>query len=192
VRLLHAREFAGKISVMLIRLATMSDVEELSRLIPVATRKLSVGFYTPAQIERAVGHVYGVDRQLVKDGTYFVAEIDGRIAGCGGWSKRKTMFGGDGTGFKDQSDELLDPARDAARIRAFFVHPIFARRGGGRAILSTCEAAARDAGFTRLELVATLPGEPLYLACGYRRVEPLDIPIPDGSILPAIKMEKCF
>ena len=175
---------------MNIRLATLNDVDELSALIPAATRELSKGFYTPAQIDRAVGHVYGVDRQLINDGTYFVAEFDGQIVGCGGWSKRKTMFGGDGTGFKEQSDDLLDPARDAARIRAFFVHPDFARRGIGRAILATCERAAREARFTRLELVATLPGEPLYVACGYQRIEPLDIPIPDGSILPAIKMGK--
>jgi GNAT superfamily N-acetyltransferase len=168
----------------------MEDVEALSELIPAATRQLSKGFYTPAQIERAVGHVYGVDRQLIKDGTYFVAEIDNQIAGCGGWSKRKTMFGGDNTGFKEQSDDLLDPAHEPARIRAFFVHPNFARRGVGRAILATCEHAARDAGFARLELVATLPGEPLYTSCGYHRIEPLEIPIPDGSILPAIKMGK--
>src|SRR5688572_2256731 len=133
-----------------IRTAKLDDVAELSELIPRATRELSVRFYTPAQIERAVGHVYGVDRQLIKDGTYFVAEVDGQIAGAGGWSKRKTMFGGDGTGFKELSDDLLDPTRDAARIRAFFVHPGFARRGIGRAILKRCEQAARDAGFTRL------------------------------------------
>jgi GNAT superfamily N-acetyltransferase len=174
-----------------IRVATMDDVDELGALIPLATRELSVGFYTPAQIERAVGHVYGVDRQLITDGTYFVAEVDGQIAGAGGWSKRKTMFGGDGTGFKELSDDLLDPTRgDPARIRAFFVRPNFARRGIGRAILGRCEQAAREAGFAQLELVATLPGEPLYVACGYKRVEPLEIPIPDGSTLPAIKMSK--
>jgi GNAT superfamily N-acetyltransferase len=173
-----------------IRAATMDDVEELSALIPLATRGLSVGFYTPAQIERAVGHVYGVDRQLIEDGTYYVAEIDGQLVGSGGWSKRKTMFGGDGTGFKERSDDLLDPTRDAARIRAFFVHPNFARQGIGRAILKTCEQAAREAEFKKLELVATLPGEPLYIACGYHRIEPLEITIPDGSILPATKMGK--
>ncbi|MBC8106179.1 MAG: GNAT family N-acetyltransferase [Anaerolineae bacterium] len=175
---------------MRIRLATIADIDALTDLIPRAARELSKGFYTPAQIDRAVGHVYGVDRQLIADGTYLVAEVDNYVAGCGGWSKRKTMFGGDGTGFKDKTDALLDPKRDAARIRAFFVHPGFARRGIGRAILQTCERAAREAGFTKLELVATLPGEPLYTACGYRRIEPLDIPIPDGSILPAIKMAK--
>src|SRR5690349_16856685 len=100
------------IQPMNIRLATTADVPALSALIPLATRELSRGFYTPAQIERAVGHVYGVDRQLIADGTYFVAEMDGQIAGCGGWSKRKTMFGGDNTGFKERSDDLLDPARD--------------------------------------------------------------------------------
>src|SRR5215213_7804914 len=92
-----------------IRAATMSDVEQLSDLIPRATRELSKGFYTPAQIDRAVGHVYGVDRQLIADGTYFVAEVDHHIAGCGGWSKRTTMFGGDETGFKEANDTLLDP-----------------------------------------------------------------------------------
>jgi GNAT superfamily N-acetyltransferase len=173
-----------------IRAATMNDVNAIANLIPRATRELSGGFYTPAQIERAVGHVYGVDRQLILDGTYFIAEVDDRVAGCGGWSKRRTMFGGDGTAFQDKSDAQLDPQHDAARIRAFFVHPDFARRGIGRAILQTCERAARDARFTKLELIATLPGEPLYTACGYHRIEPLEIPIPDGSILPAIKMGK--
>ncbi|CAN5551942.1 GNAT family N-acetyltransferase [soil metagenome] len=177
---------------MQIRLASMNDVEALNELIPLATRGLSPPFYTPAQIDRAVAHVFGVDRQLILDSTYFVVEIDGRIVGCGGWSRRKTMFGGDATGFKETADALLDPKIDAARIRAFFVHPDFARRGIGRTILQSCERAARDAGFCRLELVATLPGAPLYAACGYHQIEPLDIPIPDGSILPAIKMGKTF
>jgi GNAT superfamily N-acetyltransferase len=154
-----------------VRIAADSDVAALQALIPRAVRGLSWPFYTPAQIERAVAHVFGVDRQLIADGTYYVAEIDARIVGCGGWSGRKTMFGGDQTTFKEQDDARLDPAREAARIRAFFVHPDFARRGIGRKILHACESAARDAGFARLELIATLPGVPLYLACGYERAD---------------------
>jgi GNAT superfamily N-acetyltransferase len=173
-----------------IRLATEADIPAIAQLIPLATRGLSAPFYTGDQIERAVAHVFGVDRQLVSDQTYFVAEVEGVLAGCGGWSKRKTMFGGDQTQFKESDDALLDPQHDSARIRAFFVHPDFARRGIGRKIVERCEEAARDEGFTKLELIATLPGEPLYRACGYREIEPFDIIMPDGGKLPARRMGK--
>lgn len=175
-----------------LRTATADDIPALEALIPLAVRGLSAPFYTGPQIERAVAHVFGVDRQLIADETYYVAEIDGEIAGCGGWSRRKTLFGGDQTSFKAEDDALLDPARDPARIRAFFVHPGFARRGIGKKILRACEFAARQAGFARLELIATLPGEPLYLACGYQSVEPFDIVMPDGGKLPAVRMRKSF
>jgi predicted N-acetyltransferase YhbS len=173
-----------------IRLACDDDVPELERLIPVSVRALSEGFYTPAQTEAAVAHVFGVDRQLIRDGTYYVATADGKVVACGGWSRRKTMFGGDQTGFKDRGDPLLDPAVDAARLRAFFVHPAWARRGIGRRIIVECESAASAAGFRRLELVATLPGQPLYAASGYQVLEPLQIAMPDGSSLPAVRMAK--
>jgi GNAT superfamily N-acetyltransferase len=177
---------------ILIRPARDEDVVGLEELIPMAVRDLSKGFYTPRQIDSAIAHVFGVDRQLIADGTYFVAEANGgrRLVGCGGWSRRKTMFGGDRTAFKEANDELLDPARDAARLRAFFVHPAFSRRGIGRTIVRMCEQAARDAGFTSMDLVATLPGAPLYAACGYRSVERFDIDIPGGIAVPAIKMHK--
>jgi len=174
-----------------IRLARDEDVASLNELIPLAVRGLSAGFYTPQQITSAIAHVFGVDRQLISDGTYYVAETsDGRLVGCGGWSHRKTMFGGDRTGFKESNDTLLDPARDAARLRAFFVDPAYSRRGIGKRIVQISEQAARDAGFTSMELVATLPGEPLYAACGYRSIERFDIDIPGGVPIPATKMQK--
>ncbi|MGH7179382.1 MAG: GNAT family N-acetyltransferase [Tepidisphaeraceae bacterium] len=173
-----------------LRLAQDRDIDAIATLIPLAVRELSEPFYSPREIERAVAHVFGVDRQLISDRTYFVAELDGQIVGCGGWSRRKTIFGGDQTTFKEASDQALDPRVDAARIRAFFVHPQFARRGIGRAILIACESAAREAGFRKLELIATLPGEPLYRACGYRSVSPFLIAMPDGSTLPAVRMDK--
>jgi predicted N-acetyltransferase YhbS len=174
-----------------IRPAREADVAALEVLIPLAVRGLSEGFYTPQQITSAIAHVFGVDRQLIDDGTYFVAETTGgQLVGCGGWSRRKTMFGGDRTGFKEANDSLLDPSRDAARLRAFFVHPAFSRRGIGRRIVQLCEQAARAAGFTSMELVATLPGEPLYAACGYRSVERFEIEIPGGVPVPATRMYK--
>ncbi|HJZ59365.1 MAG TPA: GNAT family N-acetyltransferase [Gemmataceae bacterium] len=174
---------------VLIRPATPADVPELDRLIPESARRLSPGFYTPAEVEAAVVHVFGVDSQLIADGTYFVAMSEGRIVGCGGWSRRKTVYGGDrakGAG----ADALIDPATDPARIRAFFIHPDWARRGIGRRLLATCEAAARAAGFAAAELVATLPGEPLYAACGYAVLERLSAPTPGGVGLPVVRMGK--
>ena len=173
---------------MKLRLATMRDIPDLNALIPLSARALSAGVYTGRQIERAIDHIFGVDSQLIADGTYFVVSADEQIVGCGGWSKRKTLFGGDQ--MKGEADDLLDPARDAARIRAFFVHPAWTRRGIGRRIIDACEAAAREAGFRRMELGATLPGEPLYAAMGYAVTERFDIPMPDGEVLPAAHMTK--
>ncbi len=142
-----------------------ADVPALEALIAASARALGVGFYTPAETEAAITHVFGVDSALVADGSYFVAEADGTLAGCGGWSARRTLFGGDR--FAAREDDRLDPATDAARIRAFFVAPASARRGVGAALLAGCEAAARAAGFANGALMATLPGVPFYAAHGY-------------------------
>jgi len=141
----------------------MDDVPALEGLIPLSVRTLQAAHYSPAQMEAALGPVFGVDRHLIADGTYFVAEQDGQIVGCGGWSRRKSLFGGDAAR-ECSEDSLLDPVRDPARIRAFFVHPAWARRGIGRAILAACESAIVAARFPVAELVATLAGEPLYAA----------------------------
>ncbi|HMX29198.1 MAG TPA: GNAT family N-acetyltransferase, partial [Blastocatellia bacterium] len=128
-----------------IRHAIFEDVAALERLIEASVRALSQGYYSPPQIESSLKYVFGVDTQLVADGTYFVVEADGQLAGCGGWSKRKNLYGGDKV--KTEADNLLDPKTEPSRIRAFFVHPDFARRGIGRLLLETCEEAARQAGF---------------------------------------------
>lgn len=171
-----------------IRAARNADIPLLQQLIAASVRGLSSGYYSPEQIESALIHVFGIDTQLIADGTYFVAELDGQIVGCGGWSKRKTLFGGDQT--KSGEDDLLDPNTDAARIRAFFIHPDFARRGIGKQLIEACETAARDAGFRRLEMGATLPGEPMYCAVGYEVIERFDLPFPDGVVLPLVRMGK--
>ncbi len=172
-----------------IRLATSEDVPALRELVTASVRGLSVGYYSPEQIEAALVHMFGVDTQLVEDRTYYVAEADGEIVGCGGWSRRKTLFGGD-QWKAGEPDALLDPERDAARIRAFFVRPDRARRGIGGRILRACETAAREQGFRRLELMATLPGEPLYAAYGYVGGERVEIPMGDGPALPGVAMSK--
>eukprot|EP01037_Dinobryon_pediforme_P003762 gene3762-3808_t len=150
-------------------------------MIALSVRRLSTGYYTEKQIESAIKFVFGVDTQLVADGTYYVVEKDGHMAGCGGWSKRKTLYGGDQ--HKEVADPLLDPKIDAARIRAFFVHPDFARQGVGRYLINVCELAAIENGFTSFELGATLPGVPLYLAMGYHTAERADAHLPDGEML---------
>lgn len=171
-----------------IRPANAAEIPQLEQLIARSVRALSQGFYTPSQIESALRYVFGVDTQLVADETYFVVEVAGELAACGGWSKRKTLYGGDQ--HKSGADNLLNPATDAARIRAFFVDPAFARRGIGRRLIDACEQAARAAGFTKLELGATLPGVPLYEAVGYHQIEALNVPMPDGETLPIVRMEK--
>ncbi|MDF2431566.1 MAG: hypothetical protein JWP44_1197 [Mucilaginibacter sp.] len=171
-----------------IRLATFEDIPQLNEMIALSVRGLSTDYYTLNQIESAIRYVFGVDTQLVIDGTYYVAELDGTIVGCGGWSKRNTLYGGDQ--HKETEDPLLDPECDAARIRAFFVHPDYARRGIGRQIINVCEAAAKDNGFTGFELGATLPGIPLYEAVGYKAIERIDTVLPDGEVLGIVKMRK--
>ena len=167
----------------------MRDVVALEALIALSTRALQAAYYSPALIEGALGSVFAVDRQLIADGTYFVVSDGDAIVGCGGWSKRRTLYGGD-TGRAAGTDTLLDPNRDAARIRAFFVHPQWARRSIGRQLLRACEEAAAAARFARFELVATLAGEPLYAAAGYRADERFDIALANGLTLPAVRMSK--
>ena len=171
-----------------IRRARPEDVPALKELIPLSARELSRGFYTEDETASAILYVFGPDTRLIEDGTYFVAEEEGRIAGCGGWSRRRTLYGGDQ--MKSGEEPLLDPSAEAAKVRAFFVHPEFARRGIGSRILEACVEAAREAGFRRLELAATLPGVPLYAARGFLERERLDVPMPDGRRLPIVRMER--
>jgi GNAT superfamily N-acetyltransferase len=170
------------------RLATDADIQELEALIPISVRALQSSHYSSAQIEAALGPVFGVDRRLIRDDTYFVVEGAGKIVGCGGWSRRKTLYGGD----RDRSgeDAELDPQVDPARIRAFFVHPDWARKGIGKTLLHYCEAAALKAGFTNAELVATLTGEALYAKFGYVVAERYEAPMRDGLSLPVVRMTK--
>jgi GNAT superfamily N-acetyltransferase len=173
-----------------LRLATEADIRALHALVEASVRGLQACDYTPAQIEGALGTVLGVDTQLIADHTYFVAEtFDGkRLAGCGGWSERKTLFGADrGPG---REPELLDPTSDAAKVRAIFVHPDFARQGLGSLILATVESAARAAGFRRFEMGSTLTGIPLYRLKGYTEVESIAVPLWNGETLPVVKMVK--
>lgn len=176
-----------------IRPATTNDVPGLREVIEASVRGLQGEDYSPAQIEGALKSVYGVDSQLISDGTYLVAEISeaqnkSTIVGCGGWSKRKTLYGGDQ--YAAREDSLLDPKHDAAKIRAFFVHPFWARRGIGGLILKACENAAREAGFTRLEMGATLSGVAFYRAKGYDALETLEVPLSNGQSLPIVRMAK--
>ena len=171
-----------------IRPATVDDISELQKLITDSVSRLSANYYTSKQIESGLHHVFGVDTQLIVDGTYFIAESQDHVVGAGGWSKRRTLYGGDQR--KSDQDDLLDPAREAARIRAFYIHPQWSRRGVGTMILQTCEDAAREAGFKRLELAATLPGEPFYLARGYQKGEEIPIDTPDGESLATFRMTR--
>jgi GNAT superfamily N-acetyltransferase len=171
-----------------LRLATSADLPTLRDLIPFSARSLSADWYSAEQVESAIRYVFGPDSQLIADQTYFVAQVGEAIVGCGGWSRRSTLYGGDQT--KDAADPPLDPARDAARIRAFFVHPAFARRGIGAAILRACLEAASQAGFTRAELMATLPGVPLYRRFGFEDVQPISSTLPNGVTVPFVRMAR--
>ena len=172
-----------------IRTATADDIPTLRELIEHSVRELQAGWYSPEQIEAAVHSVFGVDRQLIDDGTYYVAEIGGQIAGCGGWSKRGTLYGASHYDHS-RNDVILDPEHDPARIRAFFTHPAFARKGVGRALLLRCEEEARKAGFRRMEMASTLPGVPLYAAHGYEALETFDVPLPGGHSIQVRRMTK--
>ena len=175
-----------------IRVATEADIPSLHALIETSVRVLQKNDYTPEQIDGALGTVLGLDTQLVADKTYFVAEARAAcariIVGCGGWSYRKTLFGSDHAPVRE--NEFLNPAIDAAKIRAFFIHPDWARRGIGSKILYACESAARSAGFCRFEMGATLTGVPLYLARGYHILERIEVPLSNGAGLPVVRMAK--
>jgi GNAT superfamily N-acetyltransferase len=171
-----------------IRPATLEDKPALESLIARSARELSRGDYTPEQVEGALRGAFGVDTALIADGTYFVVIADDRIVGCGGWSKRRTLFGSDARSGRDASE--LDPQVDAAKIRAFFVDPDHARRGIGRAILEHCEAAARAHGFKRFELMATLPGVRLYREHGYVGEKRIDYEVSPGLTIEFVPMTK--
>src|SRR5436190_6602169 len=170
-----------------IRAATPVDRGTIQQLIAISARELSRGYYSEEQVSAALKSVYGVDSMLIEDGTYFVAEADDIIVGCGGWSKRKTLFGGDQ--FSNRDASLLDPRFEAAKIRAFFIHPNFARRGIGRAILDRCEAEAARKGFISLELMSTLPGVEFYRACDYVATDPI-LYDAAGVVLKFVPMKK--
>ena len=170
-----------------LRVATSADIPALGALIESSARELSVGFYTPEQIEAAVTHIFGVDSQVIADGTYYLIESpDGPIA-AGGWSARRTLYGGDQ--MKGAEDPLLDPAVDAARIRAFFVHPRWARQGLARRLYAECASAAWKAGFRDFELIATSPGEPLYAALGFTVLDRDNVDVA-GIALPFARMRR--
>lgn len=172
-----------------VRLARASDVPAITMLIAASARGLTRDDYTAEQIEAAVSSIFGVDSELIADGTYFIAEADRELIGCGGWSRRRTLFGGDQAASRQAG--VLDPAQDAARIRAFFVHPSWARRGVGRALLERCEKEAQDAGFCAVELMSTLPGLGFYRTMGYEALEP--ILYPAGAVkLKFVPMRKQF
>jgi GNAT superfamily N-acetyltransferase len=169
-----------------LRPATLDDVPALTELIADSVRGLSRGFYTEAQAESALRFVFGVDSQLIADGSYYVIEDENGLAAAGGWSRRQHLYGGDQT--KGAEDPQVDPAKDPARIRAFFVAPRAARRGMARRLYDECVSAAKRHGFTRLELVATMPGVPLYRALGFEMGEQYSVSLPDGVELPVAQM----
>jgi GNAT superfamily N-acetyltransferase len=173
---------------VVIRRAVEGDIPALHALIEASVRGLQAGDYTQAEIEGALGHALGLDKQLVVDGTYFLAEVEGVMVASGGWSYRATLFGSDG--MSGREPENLDPAKDAAKIRAIFVHPGWARRGLGTLMLERCEKEAQVAGFTRLEMGSTVTGVPLYRLRGYVEGERILIPLPNGESLPVIRMTK--
>jgi N-acetylglutamate synthase-like GNAT family acetyltransferase len=172
------------------RLATEEDLPSLHALMTRAVEQLQQGFLTPAQIE-ASHQVMGIDTQLLKDQTYFVIEREGRVVGCGGWSWRATLFGGDQS-IVAREPQPLDPRADPAKIRAMYVDPDHARHGIGRLIIDLCESAARAAGFGKVELMATLTGATLYRACGYSEIEPVDAATRGGVTVPLIRMGKAL
>lgn len=170
-----------------IRLATIGDIPALRQLIDDSVRGLSVTHYSARQIESALQEVFGVDTQLILDETYFIAEVEAQIVGAGGWSKRTTLFGGDGSK-TGRVDSVLNPANEPARIRAFYIHPQWSRRGIGSMLLDACEEAARVGGFKTVELASTLPGVPFYLSRGYAKAEAISIPMDGGEELITYRM----
>lgn len=174
-----------------LRVAAADDAPALRALIARSIRTLGAADYSSAQIEAALLGAFGLDTALIRDATYFAAEdASGEIVGCGGWSRRRTLFGGDARAERD--DSWLDPRVDPAKIRAFFVDPAHARHGLGRAILERCETEAASAGFARAELMATLPGLRLYEACGYVRGTAIEHPLPGGLTITFVPMSKAL
>lgn len=172
-----------------IRPARMDEIPQLNAFIAHSTRVLQAPYYTEKQLEGAIGTVFGADSQLILDQTYYVVENEGQMVACGGWSGRKTLFGSDNAAPRE-SDERLDPLTDAARIRAFFVHPDWARMGIGARLLTWCELKALEAGFSRFSLGATLAGVPFYARYGYLETAHVRVPLPNGEQLPVVLMEK--
>jgi GNAT superfamily N-acetyltransferase len=172
----------------MLRKATREDVPEIERVMRASMAALGAHWYDDAQTDSAVRFIAVVDRQLIDDATYFVIEEEGRLVACGGWSGRTKLFSGPSS--QDAVEGHLDPATDAARIRAMFVDPAHARRGLGRRILEAAEADAARAGFRMFELMATLPGVPLYRACGYEEIERTTIELPDGAQLDTVRMQR--
>ena len=173
---------------MIIRKARLEERDTMRQLIAESARHLSRAYYNDQQIETAIATVFGVDTDLIEDGTYFVVEIDGNLVGCGGWSKRKTLFGGDQYTSRDAG--YLDPASEPAKIRAFFIHPDHARKGIARALLNQCETEARAEGFHALELMATLPGIEFYKSCGFTETGNFDLQLTEEVKLELVPMRK--
>jgi GNAT superfamily N-acetyltransferase len=178
---------------LILRKAVLEDVGALRALIAASVRELQADDYSTSQIDSALTSVYDVDTQMIADGTYYVVESQSEnarpeIVGCGGWSRRNALYAGDQ--WRGREDLLLDPVQDAAKIRAFFVHPQWVRRGIGTRILEACEKAAAAAGFSRLEMGATITGVPLYLAHGFIEIEPQEVRLANGEALPIVLMEK--
>ena len=172
----------------ILRKATLADRPAIEQLIVASARGLSRADYSEQQTEGAINTVFGVDTNLILDGTYFVADNDGELIGCGGWSKRRTLFGGDQYATRDGSE--LDPKTEAAKIRAFFIHPDHARKGIARAILDVCEAEAKAAGFQSLELMSTLPGIRFYRACGYEEFDRVELEVGENLTIGLVPMRK--
>ena len=173
---------------MIIRKATLDERDAMQQLIAESARHLSRAHYDDQQIETAIATVFGVDTSLIEDGTYFVVEIDGNLVGCGGWSRRKTLFGGDQYTSRDTA--YIDPASEPAKIRAFFIHPDHARKGVARALLNECETEARAHGFRALELMSTLPGIEFYKSCGFTEIGYFDLQLTEAVKLPLVPMRK--
>jgi N-acetylglutamate synthase-like GNAT family acetyltransferase len=174
-----------------IRQASPADLPILTALMEQSVRRLNRQNYSDQVLESALTYVFGIDHHLIADGTYYVAEIEGEVAGCGGWSRNGKLYGGAQVQLTSEADQQVSTS-DAAKIRAMFVHPTYARQGVGRRLIQVSELAARRAGFRRLELIATLTGEPLYRKCGFVSVELFDIVMPDGLSLRALRMEKAL
>jgi GNAT superfamily N-acetyltransferase len=172
-----------------LRKAVAADVGRIAELIAVSVRGLAKGIYSEEQIEHSIRSVFGVDDQLIVDETYFVVETEGVIVGCGGWSKRKTLYGASAYDLS-RDPGLLNPKTDSAKIRAFFIHPDWARQGIGTTILDACEKEAKSSGFSLAEMMATLPGVPLYAARGYHGDEHLKVPVGEGVEILCVRMQK--